>query len=130
VPGPIGATGATGSTGTTGATGAPGTARVVAYPYAASITIDLGTTDVALVGALTGNVVIGFMGGYDGQVCRVRLPQDSVGGRLVTFAANVKFSTTIPSFTASVAASVADYIAVVYYAAASKYHFISYTVGY
>jgi hypothetical protein len=123
----VGAQGPQGSAGSGGGSSVP---RVVAYPYAATVTVDLGNTDVAHVGVLTGNLLLAFTGGYDGQVCRVRLPQDSTGGRAVTFDPAVKFSTTIPSFTASVAGGAVDYLAVVYYAATSKYHFASYNIGF
>jgi len=108
----------------------PGSTRVVTYTYASTITINLDTTDLALLETLTGNVVLAFVGGYDGQVCRARLTQDVVGGRLVTFAAPVKFSDTIPFFVASVAANKIDYIGVAYHAASARYHFISYNIGF
>ncbi len=60
---------------------------VVEYPYAASITPDVDTTEIADIGLLTGNVSVTNPSGtpIDGQLLTFRFAQDSTGGRKVTW---------------------------------------------
>jgi len=74
---------------------------VVSYSYAATITPDVDTTEVATVGILTGNISIANPTGtpIDGQELAFRFTQDGTGSRTVTWGSAYAFdtSTTVPN---------------------------------
>lgn len=95
------------------------TVRVVTYPWAATINVDLATTDVADI-TLTGNSTINFINGVDGQYCDVRLKQDGVGSRLVAWGAMASFPGGVAP-TLSTSAGVTDVVVFQRNAALNKY---------
>lgn len=77
--------------------------------YAATINLDLDSYNVADV-TITGNPTINFTNGVDGQEIILRLRQDGVGSRTVTWGSMVRFSTDVPSPTLSTAPNSLDYL--------------------
>lgn len=71
--------------------------RAVSIPYAATITPNADTTDVANIGALTGNVTIANPSGTpaDGQRLFLRLSQDATGGRTITWGNTYAFGSDV-----------------------------------
>lgn len=82
-------------------------AQVVSY--GATINLDLDSYNVADV-TLTGNPTINLTNGIDGQELVLRLRQDGVGSRTVTWGSMVRFSTDVPSPTLSTAPNSLDYL--------------------
>jgi hypothetical protein len=97
--------------------------------YASTLTLDCSVAKVFDL-TLTGNTVLSFSNGVDGEDILVRLRQDATGSRLVTFGAMVRFGTDITGFTASTAASKMDYITLRYNSPSTKYDFVSARQGY
>jgi len=112
-------------------TGMIGKPRVDAHTYASSVTLDASTYDCFEV-TLTGNITVDFTGGTDGQRILVRLTQDGTGSRIVTWGTSVAFGSDITSssVTASTGANKIDYFGLIYSAASSKYHMVSFARGY
>lgn len=77
--------------------------------YGATINLDLDAYNVADV-TLTGNPTINFTNGVDGQKIVLRLRQDGVGSRTVTWGSMVRFSTDVPSPTLSSSPNELDYL--------------------
>jgi len=77
--------------------------------YGATINLDLDSYNVADV-TLTGDPTINFINGIDGQEIVLRLRQDGVGSRTVTWGTMVRFSTDVPSPTLSTAPNSLDYL--------------------
>lgn len=77
--------------------------------YGATINLDLDTYNVADV-TLTGSPTINFTNGIDGQEIILRLRQDGVGSRTVTWGSMVRFSTDVPAPTLSTAPNSLDYL--------------------
>lgn len=77
--------------------------------YAATINLDLDSYNVADV-TLTGSPTINLTNGVDGQEIVLRLRQDGVGSRTVTWGSMVRFSTDVPSPTLSTAPNSLDYL--------------------
>lgn len=102
-------------------------ARVV--PYAANITIDWSLYDVAYV-TLTGNTILTFTGGRPGQKCLLYLEQDAVGGRTVTWPADVRYGADVGGITLSVSPNKVDEIAFSYNWVRSLYNAVSVSRGY
>lgn len=71
--------------------------RTVSVAYAATVTPNANTTDVLVVGALTGNITIAAPTGTprDGQLLRFRFQQDATGLRTVTWNAAFAFGTDV-----------------------------------
>ena len=136
--GPVGVTGPTGWTGpsVTGPTGAgptgptgPNGLSVYAQTYASTMTINVSGVGIIDL-TLTGNPTINFTGGSDGQPITLRLRQDTIGSRTVTWGSMVRFSNDIPSVTLSIAPSVLDYITLRYNSTNNKYDMLAYNRGY
>lgn len=73
------------------------TPDAVTIAYAATITPNSDTTEIANVGTLTGNITIANPTGtqYDGQLLRFRFTQDATGSRTLTWGANFAFGTDV-----------------------------------
>lgn len=96
-----------------------GQVKVAQYAYAATLTVDFNNTDVAVIAPLTGPITLDFANGRDGQRIQVRLTQDAVGGRVVTYGATVETNATPPTLTT--AANRTDILTFQYDAIAAKY---------
>ena len=90
--------------------------------YAGSVTVNMALVDESRI-TLTGNLVLGFTGGIDGQKHVVNLIQDATGGRTLTFDSTVRVSTDLPAPTLSTGASKVDRLGFIYNATAGKYDF-------
>lgn len=77
--------------------------------YGGTINLDLDLYNVADV-TLTGNPTINFTNGVDGQEIVLRLRQDGVGSRTVTWGSMIRFSTDVPSPTLSSSPNELDYL--------------------
>ena len=73
------------------------TGRTTTVAYAATVTPNAATTDVLVVGVLTGNLTLVNPTGspFDGQSLRIRFQQDATGSRTVTFGAGYVFGTDV-----------------------------------
>lgn len=82
-------------------------AVAVAYAYAATVTIDSTTTDIANIGTLTGNITIANPTGTptDGQALKIRFQQDATGGRTITWGSQFAFGTDVTTALIPTAAS-------------------------
>jgi hypothetical protein len=113
--------------------GGGGAIRVTTVSYAATVTPNVGTTDLLIIGALTGPLTIANPTGVpaDGQKLLIRVKQDASGSRTVTLGAiyRIPSSATIP-LAWSTAASKTDLFAVMYNAADTKWDVISLVPGY
>jgi hypothetical protein len=116
-----------------GGGGGTGPLRVVSVPYAATVTPNVDTTDLLIIGALTGPLTIANPSGSptDGQKLLIRVQQDATGGRTVTLGAiyRIPASATIP-LAWSTAASKLDFFGAMYNLAALKWDVISLIPGY
>lgn len=97
--------------------------------YAGSVTINMALVDESRI-TLTGNLVLGFTGGIDGQKHVVNLIQDGTGGRTMTFDSSVRVSSDLPTPTLSTGASKVDRLGFIYNATAAKYDFVAVTKGF
>lgn len=100
-----------------------GNVKVTQYAYAATLSIDFNNVDVAVVAALTGPLTLDFANGRDGQRIQVRLQQDAVGSRVVTFGASVLLNATPPTLTTT--ANATDVLTFQYDALLGKYLLIA-----
>ena len=68
---------------------------VTTVAYAASITPNVDTTDLLVIGTLTGNISIANPAGTpaDGQTLVIRFKQDGTGGRTYTMGSSYSFGT-------------------------------------
>jgi hypothetical protein len=101
-------------------------------PYAVELTVDLdtlGAADVVQV-TLDGDVSVDFTGGHDGQSVTLRLVQDGVGGRVVTWGASVRFSADLPAPTLSTEIGKTDYVGFRYNSAAGAYDCLAVNKGF
>lgn len=75
----------------------PALNRTVTVAYGAAITPNSDTTDMLVIGALTGALTVNAPSGtpFDGQTLRIRLLQDGTGGRVVTWNAIFAFGTDV-----------------------------------
>lgn len=112
--------------------GAPGQGfrPPVSVNYASALTLDCAVAETFNIGALTGDLQLGFTGGVDGQKIIVNVPQGPAGGKLITFNASVAFSDDIPSVTLSTAPNKVDVLGFIYRASVGKYRLVSYTKGF
>jgi hypothetical protein len=72
--------------------------RVVSVAYAATVTPNADTTDLLIIGTLTGPLTLAAPSGtpYDGQMLKIRFVQDATG-RAITFNSIYLFGTDITS---------------------------------
>ena len=103
--------------------------RITAITYAATMSVDFSTTDIADI-TLTGNPTINATGGTDGQPFIIRLRQDGTGSRTVTWGTMFRFSTTTPAPTLSTAINKLDYVAFRYNLTDAKYDCAVVNIGY
>jgi hypothetical protein len=106
-------------------------------PSAQSITANTTTTTVSpgftsqTNVLLTSNTTISILpGGTDSQLIKLRLAQDATGGRLVTFDSSVEFGTSVPSFTASTAANLVDFVGFEWDAGRGKWLVLAFAQGF
>lgn len=97
--------------------------------YAASSTADFSDADVIRI-TLAGNPTITLAGGSDGQKCILELKQDATGSRTVTWGANVRFGSDLPSITLSTAGGALDRVGLIYNAAGAKYDVVALSRGF
>jgi len=102
---------------------------IATVSYSASITASFAAADVVRV-TLAGDPTITLAGAADGQKCVLELKQDATGGRTVTWSANVRFGTDLPSITLSTAGGALDRIGLIYNAAAGKYDVVALQRGF
>jgi len=105
----------------------------VTIPYSATLTIDLAEyayTPFVFDLELTGNVLLDFTNGFDGQVIRARIKQDGTGGRTWTQGSNIRFSDGIPVFVLSTVADRLDYIAFEWHEVDGKADVLAYNRGF
>ena len=104
--------------------------NVLAPSYSGSLTVNVaGLVDVVRI-TLTGNLVLGFTGGTDGQKFIVELTQDGVGSRTLAYDASVVFGTDITGTTLTTTASKTDRIGFIYNSGTGKYSVIAFAKGY
>lgn len=103
--------------------------EVKTVAYAASVTADFSAADVIRI-TLAGDPTITVAGAADGQKCVLEMTQDATGGRLVTWGANVRFGTDLPSISLSTAGGALDRIGLIYNAAAAKYDVVALSRGF
>lgn len=103
--------------------------EVKTVAYAASITADFVDADVIRI-TLAGNPTITLAGATDGQKCVLELKQDGTGGHTVTWSANVRYGTDLPSITLSTAGGALDRVGLIYNAAAAKYDVVALSRGF
>lgn len=97
--------------------------------YGAAITADFSDADIIRI-TLAGNPTITLAGGSDGQKCVLELKQDATGSRTVTWSANVRYGTDLPSITLSTAGGALDRVGLIYNAAAAKYDVVALSRGF
>lgn len=97
--------------------------------YGASITADFSDADVIRI-TLAGNPTITLTGAADGQKCVLELKQDATGSRTVTWSANVRYGTDLPTITLSTAGGALDRVGLIYNASAAKYDVVALSRGF
>lgn len=102
-------------------------AKVV--PYAVTITLDWSQFDTAHI-TLTGNTTIVHTNARAGQKCLLYLAQDAVGGRTVTWGAEVQYGSDIAGISLSTLPGKTDEIGFSYNWVTSKYNAVSLAKGY
>lgn len=107
------------------------TKRVVALTDGATITPNGDTTDIGTV-TIAGNRIIAAPTGTptDGQQLMLRVKQDVVGSRTLTWNAVYRFSTDVPNPVLSTAASKTDYIGFQYNSADTVWDCLAVARGY
>ncbi|WP_454752148.1 hypothetical protein [Cupriavidus necator] len=103
--------------------------EIKSVTYAGTITADFSDADVIRI-TLGGNPTITLAGAADGQKCVLELKQDATGGRTVTWSADVRYGTDLPSITLSTAGGALDRIGLIYNAAAAKYDVVALSRGF
>ncbi len=104
--------------------------RMVAITDGATITINVGTTDIATV-TIVGNRALAFTGTpFDGQVVGLRVRQDATGSRTLTYPASVAWGTDVTVPTLSTAANKTDYLAWRYNAPSTTWDGLAVARGY
>ncbi|WP_407280617.1 hypothetical protein U5817_10055 [Aromatoleum evansii] len=103
--------------------------EIASVTYAASMTADFADADVIRI-TLAGNPTITLAGAADGQKCVLELKQDATGGRAVTWSANVRYGTDLPSITLSTAGGALDRVGLIYNASAAKYDVVALQRGF
>jgi hypothetical protein len=101
--------------------------------YAASVTIDMSTrvySPFTFEITLTGGLTLNFSNGFDGQIIRARLVQDSSGGRVLTLGAAIGLSTDLSTVTLSSAANKVDYLIFEWRSANSKANLLALNMGF
>lgn len=119
-----------GATGPQGPPGIPSERRILVVPNTdtGSFACDWDAYDEIRV-TLTANTTFSFSGALDGQGCVLKVKQDVVGGRTVSFGAEVRFNSLITIFNATATAGKADKVGFVYDGTDSYYDFVSVVPG-
>lgn len=107
--------GAKGDQGDQGPPGIPSMRRIqtINNTDTGSVTCDWNSYDEIRV-TMTANTTFNFIGALDGQGCVLKVKQDTVGGRSVSFSSNVRYNNLIPIFNPTVTPNKADRIGFVY----------------
>ena len=98
----------------------------------ATVTCDISQGQVFDL-TLAGNRTITFTGGsssLDGKKIVLRVRQDGVGGRTLTWDTMVRFGTDIPSITLTTTADKTDVIGLIYHHSDTKYDVVAVAKGY
>jgi hypothetical protein len=107
---------------------------VQAIAYATNVTINLSTyawSPLTFEITLTGDLVLGFSNGFDGQIIRARLVQDGTGGRSLSLdPASIGVSGDLNSIILSSAASKVDYLLFEWRSANSKANLLATNMGF
>jgi hypothetical protein len=105
--------------------------RVLTIADAATITPSADTTDIGII-TLGGNRVLAVPSGTpaQGQRMTLRIKQDSIGSRTITWNSIYRFSASIPSPTLSTIAGTTDYIEFMYNSADVKWDCIRFVGGF
>lgn len=103
--------------------------RIHDIEWAATLELDWSRFDVVR-GVLEGNTVLEFDGAFDGQRVILELRQDAVGGRTVTWPANIRFSTLITSISTSSAPNATDRFGFIYNAGTDTYDLMALARGF
>lgn len=128
--GASGAVGSSGISGTSGYSGAPGNPyRTTTTNYSSTVTFNAASNNVFDI-TLTGNITVGFINGTDAQPVTLRVRQDSVGGRTISFDSNVRLSDSVTSVTLSTAPNKLDYINFRYNSTDQKYDLLAFNLGF
>ena len=106
--------------------------RFVVQPVAYAPTLIIDASDGAdeYRTTLSGNVTLGFTGGYDGQRFAIKLKQDGVGNRTIAFDSSVRVPTDIDILTFSTAPNSVDRLGFTYDADDDVYDLIAIVAGY
>lgn len=97
--------------------------------WAPSVIVDWTHADVARL-TIDGDTALAFDGAVDTQRVLLELTQGGAGGHDVTWPANVRFSSTIPTIPLSTEAGKLDRVGFVYNAAQAAYDVIAIAIGY
>lgn len=87
--------------------------RIGEAVWASSMTINWGNFDLVRT-TLEGDTTLSFAPVSDGQRLILELTQDAVGGRLVTWPANVRYSASLPMISLSVTPDATDRVGFIY----------------
>ena len=119
-----------GAEGPQGPPGIPSERRIQVVPNTdtGSFNCDWNSYDEIRV-TLTANTTFSFSGALDGQGCVLKMKQDVVGGRTVSFGTEVRFNSLITIFNATPTAGKADKAGFVYDGTDSYYDFVSVVPG-
>lgn len=98
-------------------------------PWAATVNINWDLANNHRL-TLTGNTILTFSGGRDGDRLILDLAQDTTGNRLVTFPSNVSYGTTIPAIILSTGASKVDKLGFMRNVSIDKYQLVSVAYGF
>lgn len=79
---------------------------------------------------LTGNTMLSFNAGNDGQGCTLKIKQNGVGNFTLTLPASVRFNADVVGYTNTKTADKADRIGFIYDAPDSRYDFVSVIKGF
>lgn len=125
--GPAGPAGADGADGADGLNAYQIAATVLAY--AATIEVDLNTNSRFEV-TLTGNATINVVNGVQGQAFTIRIKQDGVGTRLVTWGSGIRYGADITSIVLSTTPNKADYVGFIRDVTGAAYDVVALTKGF
>lgn len=104
--------------------------RVVTYNnVSGALTVDWDNCDEARLN-LTGNAVVTFSGGVDGQKLMLRTTQDSTGSRLLSLSGNVRYNADIPSIVLTTTANKTDRLGFIFDSTLGKYDVVAVAKGY
>ena len=105
-----------------------GSHRVKTVSYSPTVSLNWVDTDVIEI-TLTGNITItNQTAWYNGQRCLLKIIQDAVGGRIVTFTSETITGTV--NITSSAAINNTDYIGMIYNSTTGKFNILGFAGGY